>query len=134
MAEFLTELDGRLIDDDKVWMLLSPLVYESDILGLIDVPAGFQTDFSSVPRLPLIYRLYGDRAHREAVLHDYLYRIDSVPQASFTQANMVFLEAMQARGKPVYVKYPMFWGVCLGGRCSYHKKNVSDKLCDCSVS
>lgn len=128
MAKFLTELDARLKDDDCIWVLESPLSYESDIVGKIVVPAGFETDFASVPRIPIFYFLFGNRAHREAVLHDYLYRINSVPQATYSQANDVFFEAMKLRGKAFYVRYPMWWGVCLGGYTSYHKRNVGDKL------
>ena len=126
-AKFLTELDGRSISD-KVWLLLAPLRYESDILGPIDVPEGFQTDFASVPRVPFVYEFFGNRAHREAVLHDYLYRIDSVPAATYAQANDVFFEAMKARNKGSVVRYGMWWGVVLGGWTAYHKKRVKDCL------
>ena len=127
MSKFLSALDGRSIDD-KLWLLLSPLRYESDILGPIKVPLGFMTDFASVPRVPIAYMLFGDRAHRESVIHDYLYRTDSVPQATYSQANNVFLEAMKVRGKGYFVRYAMYWGVVLGGWTAYHKKRVKDKL------
>jgi len=128
MSKFLTDLDARLKDDDAVWVLDSPLIYESDLLGLVEVPAGFETDFASVPRVPVAYWFFGDRAHRESVIHDYLYRIDSVPQATLSQANDVFFEAMACRGKSCFVRWPMFLGVCLGGWASYHKRKVSDVL------
>ena len=128
MAKFLTELDVKCISDG-VWSLDSPLIYESDIVGTITVPAGFQTDFASVPRVPFIYEAFGDRAHREAVLHDYLYRIDSVPLVTYSQANNVFFEAMRERGKGYIVSYGMYWGVVLGGWTAFHKKKVEDKLC-----
>ena len=127
-AMFITELEVELLDDDRIWVLSSPLIYHSKILGRIQVPAGFQTDFASVPRLPLAYAMYGDRAHREGVLHDYLYRQDSIPRASFKDANSVFLEAMEVREKPFYVRYPMYLAVCAGGYPSYHKRKVFDKL------
>ena len=127
MAKFLTDLDGRCIDDG-CWLLLSPLVYQSDIVGRIVVPAGFCTDFASVPRVPFIYELFGDRAHHESVIHDYLYRIDSIPEATYSQANDVFFEAMEVRGKGTVVRYGMWYGVCLGGWGAYHKKKVNDPL------
>ena len=127
MSKFLSALDGRSVDD-KLWLLLSPLHYESDILGPIKVPLGFMTDFASVPRVPIAYMLFGDRAHRESVIHDYLYRTDSVPQATYSQANDVFLEAMRVRGKGYFVRYAMYWGVVLGGWTAYHKKRVKDRL------
>jgi len=126
--EFLTDLEARLKNDDSIWILDAPLVYDSAILGRIEVPAGFETDFASVPRVPIAYTLFGDRAHREAVIHDYLYRIDSVPQATFGQANDVFLEAMKCRGKSWFVRTMMYLGVCLGGCACYHKKKVNDSL------
>lgn len=129
MSKFLTELDARLKkDNDRVWLTKEPLIYESDLLGRIEVPVGFETDFASVPRVPFIYELFGDKAHREAVIHDYLYRIDSAPQATYSQANEVFYEAMQIRGKGWIVRHGMWLGVVLGGWTAYHKKKVGDRL------
>jgi hypothetical protein len=128
MAEFLTTLDCKLKNDDTIWCLDSPLIYLSDILGRIEVPIDFETDFASVPRVPVAYTFFGDRAHCESVIHDYLYRTDSVPQATYSQANDVFLEAMKVRGKGFFVRYSMYWGVVLGGWTAYHKKKVIDKI------
>jgi hypothetical protein len=127
MAKFLTELDVKCIDD-KSWILSTALEYKSDIIGLVKVPIGFQTDFASVPRIPIFYILFGDRAHREAVLHDYLYRIDSSPVVERAQADDVFFEAMKERGKGFMVRYAMYWGVRLGGWTAYHKKTVKEIL------
>jgi len=128
MSEFLTELDAKLIKDDLIWKLDSPLEYVSDILGKVTVPEGFETDLASVPRVPFVYMMWGGKAHREGVVHDYLYRIDSHPLATYSQANEVFFEAMTVRGKKIYVRYPMWWGVVLGGWSAYHKKYTGDKL------
>jgi hypothetical protein len=128
MAEFCTDLKCNLINNDSVWCLDQPLVFISDLVGKITVPKNFQTDFASVPRIPIAYEFFGDRAHREAVVHDYLYRIDSIPLVTFSQANKVFLEAMKVRGKSFFVRYSMYLGVVLGGCTSYHKKKVMDKI------
>lgn len=129
MSKFLTDLSARLCDDDRIWFLLEPLVYDSEILGLVIVPSGFTTDFASVPRVPFIYWLYGDRAHRESVIHDYLYRIDSAPVVGFSTANRVFLESMACRGKSLFVRLGMFLGVCIGGAACYHIKEVNCNIC-----
>ena len=113
---------------DSIWILSEPLVYWSATVGLIEVPRGFETDFASVPRVPIAYRMWGDRAHREAVLHDYLYRSDSKPGLPFMACNGVFLEAMQSRDVPMWIRYPMYSGVCVGGWASYHRRKVGDKL------
>ena len=128
MPKFITDLEVTCINDGA-WVLNSPLRYASDLLNdLVDVPVGFETDFASVPRVPIAFTLFGDRAHREAVLHDYLYRIDSIPLVTISQANDVFLEAMKERGKGYFVRYAMYWGVVLGGWTAWHKKMVKDKL------
>ena len=128
MSKFLTELEVRLKDDDRIWVLEFPLIYESDIVGGIEVPAGFETDLASVPRLPIFYALWGARAHREAIIHDYLYREDSIPLVSFSMANNIFLETMKVRGKSWFIRWPMFLGVKFGGHSSYHRKKVGDSL------
>lgn len=126
---FLTDLDVRLLDDDAVWVVDSPLIYYSAHLGTtLHVPAGFQTDFASVPRVPLIYSVYGDRAHRESVIHDYCFSINSIPRVSFSDANEVFLEAMKCRGKSCCVRYPMYWAVCAFSRSFYHRRMVFSKI------
>lgn len=133
MSKFLTELDCKL-KGDKIWVLTEPLIYQSDLLwaayrtDYVFVPPGFETDLASVPRVPVAYWFWGGRAHREGVLHDYLYRKDSIPVVSLSTANEVFLEAMESRGKSWGVRYPMYWGVCVGGAPCYHKKMVADKL------
>lgn len=126
---FLTELNADLIKGDKVWKLTKPLSYFSASLEqFITIPVGFETDLSSVPRVPIAYWIWGGRAHREGVLHDYLFRVDSTPCVSFQLANKLFMEAMDARGKNPFIKYPMFWCVCAFGLGSYHKRKVMDEL------
>lgn len=134
-SQFITELDLELCPgSDGIWTLKSPLVYYSDLLKYqIVVPHSypavtFYTDLSSVPRIPLIYEWWGNKAHREAVIHDYLYRRNSIPVVSFMMANRVMLEAMIVREKPVYIRQPIFIGVCLGGYPSYHRKDVETPL------
>jgi hypothetical protein len=125
---FLSDLEVTLLPGDCIWQIDKPLIYWSDIAGLLTVPVGFQTDFASVPRLPIVYEAWGDRAHREAVLHDWMYRIDCVIPITFSEANNIFFEAMTARGVRPWIKYPMYWAVCVAGGSSYHKLKVGDCL------
>ena len=124
MAKFCSKLAVEAIDD-KRWKLTSPLSYESEICGPVTIQEGFETDFASVPRVPLAYMAYGDRAHHESVVHDYLYRIDSDPVVSRAVADKVFLEAMECRGKPWRIRWPMYLGVRIGGWTTYHKQRVA---------
>jgi len=60
--------------------------------AILEAPAGFITDLASVPRLPFVYLVAGNRAHAAAVIHDYLYGSRVVPVRS--DADAVFREAM----------------------------------------
>lgn len=89
---FRSTLDIRLRGYKK-WETLAPLVYESPVAQrTIVVPAEFITDLASVPRLPLAYLLAGDRVPGPAVVHDYLYQLDTWEDRALADA--VFLEAM----------------------------------------
>jgi len=129
-SKFLTELKISVCpDNESVYQLDADLVYDSELLKqIVIVPKGFYTDLASVPRMPIAYWFYGGRSHRESVIHDYLYRVDSDPIVTCMVANNVFLEAMKARGKSLGVAYPMYWGVCALGWTQFHKKKVVDKL------
>lgn len=80
-AKFLTllksteQLDGRHILD-------APLLFYSAMLGKTEtVEEGFDTDFCSVPRLPFLYALLGDRFHKTGALHDKTYRYALYPRS-----------------------------------------------------
>jgi hypothetical protein len=123
-SKFFTCLECYSLND-SIWTLTRPLIYASEHLNeIITVPACFDTDLASVPRVPIIYMCWGARAHYEAVVHDYLYRINSVPDVSRVDADRVFLEAMKVRGKPRRIRWPMYCGVRLGGFAAYHKRRV----------
>ena len=124
IPNFLNDLDVHLMGD-YTWLLDSCLVYYSVILGCtVTVPKGFATDLASVPRVPFIYEAWGNRAHREAVLHDYLYRAGAVPDCTRDQVDRVFLEAMESRGVKWSIRYPMYWGVRLGGWTAWKRRSV----------
>ncbi|HSV48371.1 MAG TPA: DUF1353 domain-containing protein [Ramlibacter sp.] len=120
MSGFITPLDTRKLGPGprgrSIYKLLADLVYSSDRLGRqIRVPAGFVTDYASVPRLPLAFLVAGDTAHEAAVVHDWLYTTHEVGRA---QADAVFKEAIQASdpGAPAGL---MWLAVRLGGGGSW---------------
>jgi len=116
-SRFLTELVARLpLGDGDAWVLDAPLIFESARHGRIVVPAHTETDFASVPRLPLAYLLTGNTAHYAAAVHDYLYSRARLPRE---QADEIFLEAMEACGVPGWRRRLMYAGVRLGGRRRY---------------
>lgn len=124
MSEFLTDLDVRkLLHDGSAdkrgsWVLLAPLVYQSDILGrAITAPAGMVTDFASVPRIPVAYLLAGNCGHAAAVIHDLLYTTHEVER---DVADAVFREALACDGESAFKAWLMWAGVRIGGSGPYN--------------
>lgn len=150
---FLQYLDAKEVGEYKgraVWKLNSPLYFEAR-LGNCSIkgyaPSGFETDLGSVPRLPLIWWLWGDRAHRECVWHDYLYRKDAFVIVKYDDGPDVYIPisrkaadwyfklamisenaAVNKKGQPWWIYLPMFWGVQYFGKRSFHRMAVMDKF------
>lgn len=87
-------------------------------LVTLTVPAGFITDLASVPRLPLAYWAFGNRARRAAILHDWLYS-EGWPR---DWADSMFYAAALAEGVPKAAAYAMWLAVRVGGGAYYAKR------------
>ncbi|MBI4246848.1 MAG: DUF1353 domain-containing protein [Candidatus Rokubacteria bacterium] len=100
MSEFRSELQVRLIRGEydsgrHLWALLAPFRYSSDLLGReVTVPAGFVTDFESIPLAVL--SLSGRACPEAGVVHDWLYQ--SHECADKDEADHVYQEAMVVAG------------------------------------
>lgn len=115
MSAFVGELHARLIQDDEdgIWELLAPLSFQSDLLGrTITAPVGHQTDFCSVPRVPLAYEMLGNRARKSGTIHDWLY---SSHEVSRLQADQVLREMLQLNGVSAAEAQAFYIAVRLGG-------------------
>lgn len=115
MSQFLNRLVVMLADPQAnnhtgQWQLAHAMSYQSDLANqVITVPFGFSTDFASVPRESVImWGLFGGRAMRPAVVHDYLVRQRLFPRE---KCDKIFLEAMQADGVPMVKAMPMYLAV-----------------------
>lgn len=114
MGVFITTLQTeKLSEDPPEWRITAPLLFDSTVLGeVIEVPAGFVTDFASVPRLPFAYLLTGGTADAAATIHDAFYRrIQGFRGVSRFEADMVFLEAMVASGVAYWRRQLMYAAV-----------------------
>ncbi|MCY1285259.1 hypothetical protein D9M70_341890 [compost metagenome] len=116
MDRFPLPLQVELQHDRKRWRLLAPFSYLDPDFGRVDVPAGFVTDFASVPRIPVIFDLIGAYGHAAALLHDYLYATGMVPRAD---ADRIFRGALRASGIARWRAWLMWSGVRAGGRSRY---------------
>lgn len=115
-AEKIGEKEGR-----AVWRLLDPFIWKD-----IVVPMGFETDFASVPRLPLAYLTCGDVAHEAATVHDYLYCKDAVPNVTRKEADDTFLAIMEELGESWWRRQVMHKMVRMFAGGSFHKRNTGD--------
>jgi len=110
MRSFTTQLIVTPIGDGRRWRLKEPFEYYRTGREHIRyiVPAGFVTDFASVPRIlwPILppYGRYG----KAAVLHDYLYRSGIVERY---EADLIFKEAMEVLGVAKWKMTLLYWGV-----------------------
>jgi hypothetical protein len=128
MSMFLNRLclDAADDSDNGAWIFKEDLCYRSEHMaklklaafpdGLVTVPAGFQTDFASVPRLPVVYLLVGGRARYASCVHDFLYSKSGV---SRRDADAVFYEAACLGGGSKPLSWLMWLGVRLGGSGHY---------------
>jgi hypothetical protein len=115
---------GIARDGRQIFRLLDSFQYELGTGLIIEVPAGFETDYASVPRF--FWRLlppWGQHG-KAAVLHDFLYRQAS--GVSKVVADAVFVDAMSSLGVPWWQRMAMFWAVALFGRSSYRWDSQSN--------
>lgn len=116
MSAFLTSLQVEPASehDDGLWRLTAEFVYASDALGkVVTVPAGFVTDFASVPRIPIAYELTGNTSTEASVIHDYLYKTTTI--CTRQQADAVLKEASALTGVPAWRRNAMWLAVRLFG-------------------
>lgn len=116
-GRFLTELNTTTLSDDSA-QLSDDLVYQSQVPGArtIVVPRGIVTDFASVPRVPLIFEVFGGTSQRAAVLHDYLYTMRKLPRKT---CDAIFYEAMRVSGRGWLYSRCMWLAVRLFGASHY---------------
>lgn len=78
MGKFLTDLASIEIDKGGLfrrprYRLTSPLIYQSNNVGIIIAGENRITDYDSTPRVPIFYMLLGNRGKAPATIHDQLY-------------------------------------------------------------
>ncbi|CAG9205866.1 conserved hypothetical protein [Burkholderia gladioli] len=119
MSAFLSRLEVELVSDSTnsgrgTWRLTAPLIYQSDVADKVfTVPAGFETDFASVPRAPVAFLLAADSAHEASTVHDFLYTAPHPVNRSMADA--VLKEASIVSGVPAWRAWLMWGGVRIGG-------------------
>ena len=125
MTKFYGEMRVAKREDGR-WVLLAPITYRGvPDIGDITVPEGFDTDFASVPRLPFMFWLLGDRADYAAVLHDYIYRNASYSRAI---ADAAFRWVAEHEGVNWLARWTMWSGLRVGGYWAYDQKHPENRV------
>jgi hypothetical protein len=115
----------RPTGNNRAFILLEPMTYMIGATGIgITIPAGFVTDYASIPEK--LWSLYSphDQYSRAAIVHDYLYwsQLCSRPQA-----DNLFMIAMIESEVPESTAEKVFAGVRLFGDSSWEDNNNQRK-------
>jgi len=126
MSSFTTPLVVEYTDGEayKIMQAFDYYVTSPEEGDLIRVPAGFVTDFASIPRIFWNILPPTGKYGKAAVIHDYIYVMGGkIPHATkvYTKldADNIFRDAMQALGVNWFVRNIMYRAVRLGGRGNF---------------
>ena len=115
----IREVVGSLHEGRQRYELIEDLAVDLPVNGAsggisIRVPAGYVTDFASVPRY--FWRVFPPtgRYNRAAIVHDYLYTSSTV--CSRFLADSLFRELMYHLEVPMWRRVLMYYAVRLGGK------------------
>jgi hypothetical protein len=127
MPKFLTTLRVEKQPDGQ-WKLIDPLQYETAAIcpacaqkgappcgcWVVNVPAGFVTDFASIPQFAQNLISNDGPWDAPAVLHDFGYRTQpaGIPRSKW---DALLMEAMKAECVTFWKRWAIYIGVRLGG-------------------
>lgn len=116
---------SRLVVEDsptpRKWKLVAPLIWCDPVFGRIEVPAGFETDLASVPKiLQALSRKFDSdgQSRRPAVVHDWFYTSHLVDRKT---ADKFLRAALIAEGVPSFVAGVYYSGVRMFGSSFWSK-------------
>ena len=117
MVTYLTQLRGEVLSDEA-FQLTSDFYVLLECIQEVVVPEGFITDFASVPRLPIVYLAVGNKGHKAAVLHDWLYH---TKQFSRETCDKYFYFALRESGVNWFYAQAMYRAVRMAGGSFYNR-------------
>lgn len=112
-AHFTTPLQVQQVTGET-WALLAPVQFVRANGDVITVPAGFHTDFASVPSFAWSLGFPKSGIYdAAAVVHDFLYRTHAVGPRWIerAEADDILLEAMDALGTGYFTARIMYYAV-----------------------
>lgn len=122
---FIGKLECEYVDGVE-WLIMAPFTFVSPTTGLrVIIPAGFSTDFASIPRgLWNIIRPTDKCIAYAGVVHDVLYRVTTFP-VSRKDADKTLVEGMGLLGASWFKRRAVYSGVRLFGGRSWHPRELA---------
>jgi len=92
----------------------------------IEIPAGFKTDYASIPRFLLPFFVKYQKAYKKAsVIHDWLYWLQKPHTRAV--ADKIFYDAMYLGEIPSFKRNFIYWGVrCFGAKAWNRNKKLRE--------
>lgn len=124
------DLPGVWHRNGERFTLSAPLTYASHDGYIIRVPAGYPTDFASVPRVFWSIFPRTGRYQYAAVIHDWLYDTHHVDRHVMSRAwcDRIFYEAMRDTGVGARTRWTLYLAVRLGGGSTWAARNTPPDL------
>lgn len=113
-------------DPWKFWKTIDPIEYTGRIGDDFVVPAGFQTDFASVPRVFAWFLPRYGRYTRAAIVHDHLASLARKGSFPWRDADRCFRRIMRDDGVPFLQRWVMWAGVRWGSLTQFRTGSLVD--------
>ncbi len=120
MSSFTSPLIVIPLDNGRTWELHRSFVYHIGTKynkAVVKVPAGFVTDFASVPSFLWWWLPPFGKYTKATVLHDFIYKTH---QVSRRMADLIFYEAMKVGGTPKWKAKIIYSAVRWWGGLAWH--------------
>jgi hypothetical protein len=119
---FLDHIIVRPLLNGIDWELQREVRYATNVGDVIYIPAGFITDFASIPWFfRRIFQPATGKHRRAAVVHDWLYRTSTEPYTK-EKSDLIFLEIMKDDGVSKMAREVLYNSVKFGGSSSYVRR------------
>ena len=108
----------EFVEGRRIYRLLKDFTFTSEEYGVITVPAGFKTDFASVPTIVRSVFPTDGKYMEAAIVHDYYYAYGI---GTKKLADRIFKHAMKLSNVSPVRRWIMYWCVRLMGRGQFGK-------------
>ncbi len=115
-------LQGEFLDNGRSFLLTEDFIFEGEAQRIV-VPAGFVTDFNSVPRG--LWNFFPPWEYPEAgVVHDYLYRYNGISRAD---ADAIHRRILELKGCPWFKRQAAYYALRIGGSVPWNRYREAEK-------